>query len=66
MIAVSPKGLMFLNAIDCNGELKDAPFIANILFDAIESVGSSNVLQSSWVVGGGKVRTHFLDSLCSP
>eukprot|EP01018_Ginkgo_biloba_P016032 Gb_34527 [translate_table: standard] len=36
---------MFLNAVDCNGELKDATFIANILIDAIESVGPSNVVQ---------------------
>eukprot|EP01018_Ginkgo_biloba_P020998 Gb_22289 [translate_table: standard] len=36
---------MFLNAMDCNGELKDATFIANILINAIESVGPSNVVQ---------------------
>eukprot|EP01018_Ginkgo_biloba_P035707 Gb_35892 [translate_table: standard] len=42
---VCPKGLMFLNAVDCNGELKDATFIANIIIDAIESVGPSNVVQ---------------------
>eukprot|EP01018_Ginkgo_biloba_P032553 Gb_29675 [translate_table: standard] len=42
---VCPKGLMFLNAVDCNGELKDATFIANILIDAIESVGPLNVMQ---------------------
>eukprot|EP01018_Ginkgo_biloba_P037138 Gb_07368 [translate_table: standard] len=36
---------MFLNAVDCNGELKDATFIANILIDAVESVGPSNVMQ---------------------
>eukprot|EP01018_Ginkgo_biloba_P011168 Gb_02649 [translate_table: standard] len=36
---------MFLNAVDCNGELKDATFIANILIDVIESVGPSNVVQ---------------------
>eukprot|EP01018_Ginkgo_biloba_P025860 Gb_11554 [translate_table: standard] len=45
MIVVCPKSSMFLNAVDCNGELKDATFIANILIDAIESVGSSNVVQ---------------------
>eukprot|EP01018_Ginkgo_biloba_P009837 Gb_26532 [translate_table: standard] len=64
VIVVYPKGSMFLNAVDCNGELKDATFIANILIDAIESVGPSNVvqvrqckgLQSGWVIGGGKVR----------
>eukprot|EP01018_Ginkgo_biloba_P002109 Gb_06094 [translate_table: standard] len=36
---------MFLNAVDCNGELKDAIFIANNLIDDIESVGPSNVVQ---------------------
>eukprot|EP01018_Ginkgo_biloba_P021743 Gb_37636 [translate_table: standard] len=36
---------MFLNAVDCNGKFKDATFIANILIDAIESVGPSNVVQ---------------------
>eukprot|EP01018_Ginkgo_biloba_P025270 Gb_17641 [translate_table: standard] len=45
VIVVCPKGLMFLNAVDCNGELKDATFIANILIDAIESVIPSNVVQ---------------------
>eukprot|EP01018_Ginkgo_biloba_P040755 Gb_13499 [translate_table: standard] len=45
VIDVCPKGSMFLNAVDCNGELKDATFIANILIDAIESVGPSNVVQ---------------------
>eukprot|EP01018_Ginkgo_biloba_P014566 Gb_29916 [translate_table: standard] len=35
---------MFLNAVDCSGELKDATFIANILIDGIE-VGLSNVVQ---------------------
>eukprot|EP01018_Ginkgo_biloba_P021012 Gb_22618 [translate_table: standard] len=45
VIVVCLKVLMFLNAVDCNGELKDAIFIANILIDAIESVGPSNVVQ---------------------
>eukprot|EP01018_Ginkgo_biloba_P029505 Gb_13880 [translate_table: standard] len=36
---------MFLNVVDCNGELKDATFIANIFINAIESVGPSNVVQ---------------------
>eukprot|EP01018_Ginkgo_biloba_P004698 Gb_23227 [translate_table: standard] len=45
VIVVCPKGSMFLNAVDCNGESKDATFIANILIDAIESVGPSNVVQ---------------------
>eukprot|EP01018_Ginkgo_biloba_P024520 Gb_28083 [translate_table: standard] len=45
VIVVCPKGSMFLNAVDYNGELKDETFIANILIDAIESVGPSNVVQ---------------------
>eukprot|EP01018_Ginkgo_biloba_P012391 Gb_08024 [translate_table: standard] len=44
VIVVCLKGSMFLNAVDCYGELKDANFIANILIDAIESVGPSNVV----------------------
>eukprot|EP01018_Ginkgo_biloba_P027026 Gb_29742 [translate_table: standard] len=38
---------MFLNAVDCNGELKDATFIANILIDAIESVALRMLCKSS-------------------
>eukprot|EP01018_Ginkgo_biloba_P001369 Gb_37386 [translate_table: standard] len=45
VIVVCPRGSMFLTAMDCNGELKDATFIANILINAIESVGPSNVVQ---------------------
>eukprot|EP01018_Ginkgo_biloba_P037272 Gb_00443 [translate_table: standard] len=45
VIVGCPKCSMFLNAVDCNGELKDATFIANILIYAIESVGPSNVVQ---------------------
>eukprot|EP01018_Ginkgo_biloba_P000099 Gb_18470 [translate_table: standard] len=45
VIVVCLKGSMFLNAVDCNGELKDATFIVSILIDAIESVGPSNVVQ---------------------
>eukprot|EP01018_Ginkgo_biloba_P010454 Gb_26948 [translate_table: standard] len=45
VIVVCPNCSMFLNAVDCNGELKDGTFIANILIDAIERVGPSNVVQ---------------------
>eukprot|EP01018_Ginkgo_biloba_P012898 Gb_03610 [translate_table: standard] len=45
VIVVCPKGSMFMNVVDYNGELKDATFIANILIDAIKSVGPSNVVQ---------------------
>lgn len=45
VIAVSPKGAMFLRAVDCEGEVKDAEFISRILIDSIEMVGSENVVQ---------------------
>ncbi|KAH9291024.1 hypothetical protein KI387_044153, partial [Taxus chinensis] len=48
IIAVCPKGAMFLKDIDCEGEIKDAQFIANILIEAIESIelaGPPNVVQ---------------------
>eukprot|EP01018_Ginkgo_biloba_P032753 Gb_36057 [translate_table: standard] len=45
VIVVCLKGLMFMNVVDYNGELKDATFIANIFIDTIESVGPSNVVQ---------------------
>jgi hypothetical protein len=45
VIAVSPKGSMFLRAVDCEGEVKDAEFISRILIDSIESVGPDNVVQ---------------------
>ena len=40
VIAQSPKGAMFFKAIDCEGKQKDAQFIADILIEAIESVGA--------------------------
>ena len=45
VIAICPQGAMFLKAIDCSGVEKDATFISTILIDAIESVGSKNVVQ---------------------
>ena len=36
---------MFLKAVDCEGQVKDGPFIANILIEAIEQVGARNVVQ---------------------
>ena len=36
---------MFLRAVDCEGQVKDGPFIANILCQAIEEVGHQNVVQ---------------------
>lgn len=45
VIAVSPKGAMFLKAMDCEGQVKDGQFIADILIAAIEQVGARNVVQ---------------------
>ena len=45
VIAISPKGAMFLKAIDCEGQVKDSEFISRILIEAIEMVGSENVVQ---------------------
>ena len=45
VIAMSPKGAMFLRAIDCEGQVKDSQFISRILIEAIEMVGSENVVQ---------------------
>ncbi|XP_059066506.1 uncharacterized protein LOC131857797 [Cryptomeria japonica] len=45
VIAMSTRGAMFLRAVDCEGQVKDGPFIANILFETIEQVGPQNVVQ---------------------
>ena len=45
VIAQSPKGAMFLKAVDCEESLKDSQFIADILIEAIEMVGPKNVVQ---------------------
>ena len=45
VIAVYPKGAMFLKAVDCEGQVKDAQFIANILIQCIQDIGPQNVVQ---------------------
>ena len=45
IIAISPKGAMFLKAQDCLGEVKDAQFIVDILIKSIEQIGPSKVVQ---------------------
>ena len=45
VIAQSPHGAMFLKAVDCEGQMKDSQFIADILIEAIELVGPENVVQ---------------------
>lgn len=42
---MSPKGAMFFKAMNCEGQEKDATFIANILMESIEMVGPENVVQ---------------------
>lgn len=44
IIVTSPAGPYFFRAIDCSGKLKDATFMFEILKDAIEEVGPSNVV----------------------
>ena len=44
IIVTSPAGPYFLRAIDCSGKLKYATFMFEILKDAIEEVGTSNVV----------------------
>eukprot|EP00253_Pinus_taeda_P003127 PITA_03127 len=36
---------MFLKAVDCEGQMKDSQFIADILIEAVELVGPENVVQ---------------------
>lgn len=43
-LAVSSKGSMFMKAMGCEGQVKDGPFIANILIKAIKQVGARNVV----------------------
>ena len=45
VIVVCPKGAMFLKAVDCEGQVKDANFIAQLLIESIEFVGVDNVVQ---------------------
>ena len=45
IIVTSPSGPYFLKAIDCSGKMKDAAFQYEVLKDAIEEIGSSNVVQ---------------------
>ena len=44
VIATSPERPYFLKAIDCSGKTKDATFMFEMLKDAIDEVGPSNVV----------------------
>jgi hypothetical protein len=45
MLVVSPKGKIFLKAVDTGGESKDAAYIARQLIDCIWEVGADNIIQ---------------------
>ncbi len=45
LLLVSPKGEMFLKAVDTRGETKDAAYIAGQLIDCIREVGADSVIQ---------------------
>ena len=45
VIVVCPKGAIIFWAVDCEGQVKNANFIAKILIESIESVGVDNVVQ---------------------
>jgi len=45
IIVTSPSGPYFLKAIDCSGKMKDAAFQYEVLKDAIEEIGPTNVVQ---------------------
>lgn len=45
VIAMSPKGAMFLKSMNCEGQVKDGQFVADIVISAIETVGPRNVVQ---------------------
>jgi hypothetical protein len=45
LLVVSPKGEMFLKAVDTGGETKDVAYIAGQLIDCIREVGADSVIQ---------------------
>jgi len=45
LLVVSPKGEMFLKAVDTGGETKDAAYIVGQLIDCIREVGADSVIQ---------------------
>jgi Protein of unknown function (DUF 659)/hAT family C-terminal dimerisation region len=45
VLLVTPAGGTFLNSVDSSGETKDAPYIAQIISQAIEKVGPDKVVQ---------------------
>ena len=45
ILEVSESGLMFLKAINCEGETKDKHFIADLLINTIQEIGPQIVVQ---------------------
>lgn len=45
VLAVCPKGAMFLGAVDTSGQVKSAEYIAQVLTEYIEAVGADRVVQ---------------------
>ncbi|GMQ11319.1 hypothetical protein CsSME_00053987 [Camellia sinensis var. sinensis] len=44
-MATSIGGAMFVKAIDANGNIKDADYVANIFLSVIEEIGKQNIVQ---------------------
>ena len=44
-MVVLESGLMFLKAINCEGEIKDKHFIADLLINTIQEIGPQKVVQ---------------------
>ncbi|CAM8925350.1 unnamed protein product [Rhodiola kirilowii] len=44
-MACCESGPMFIKAVNCDGEVKDKEFIANLLREVIDEVGHQNVVQ---------------------
>ncbi|CAL5442268.1 unnamed protein product [Camellia sinensis] len=45
IMATSIGGAMFMKAIDANGNIKDADYVANIFLSVIEEIGKQNIVQ---------------------
>ena len=44
LLVATPSGSLFLDAVDTNGKLKDAEYVAGVIIMAIEKVGAANVV----------------------
>ena len=73
VLAATPKGQCFLLAENCEGEYKDASFVADLWSRAVEHVGAENVYAfisdgASVNVAAGKILEERCDHMlaCSP